>query len=112
MPAQMKKVRLADLAGQRVVDADGVEVRMPTVDQPPEEPQTSRDVRAICDAVTGAVQAGQVATHAQLIALAEIQQRIAVTLAAPRPQLQRVSIKVRREAGHITDMVATPEYTK
>lgn len=114
MPALVKKVRAHELQGQRVVDADGLEVELPQKRELPKPPQ--RDPSEVLSgglvALADAMKKQATATNAQLLAIAESQQKIAAHLAKEPPEqkpIKRWTIKVRRESGLITDMTATPE---
>lgn len=119
MPESMKKIKLRDLGGARVVDSDGVEVRFPKErEQPPNPPATQQEkfegLDRLALSISELAKSSRAESIAAISALIETQKEVVAAISGQaRPKtLERVSIKVRREAGQIVDMTATPEYRK
>jgi hypothetical protein len=119
MPEVVRKVRLSELDGKRVVDKDGLDVKIPPRPQLPKAPEkdqaaqfasalsaATKDIVSAVEASTSKTLSGLVAVAASNKAVAE-----AVTNRPVQKQPKRWTIKVRREAGQISDMTATPEYS-
>lgn len=115
----VRKVQLTELSGKRVVDRDGVEVLVPKKAEPitkPSAPPPATEkpdgIERLAAAISDLAVSSRASSIAQIAAITESQREVAAAIAGqPRQKsIKRVSIKVRREAGLIVDMVATPEY--